>query len=155
MKNPPKNSLAHILIIIVALALVGFIFAYPYIKKVREAYTINSASNRLESRQHVTMVIYFAPSAKDTDTIRAVVNEIKARPEVKTAVYTSHEQALEEFKALHRDDEKLTEALKNAGDNPLGAKLEVTVHNTNELQPLYDYALYLAPHSVIASISVH
>ncbi|TSC56022.1 MAG: cell division protein [Parcubacteria group bacterium Greene0714_21] len=78
--------------------------------------------SRLENSVDVS--VYFAQDASEED-ILAFKERLLPVPEVKDAVYISKDKALEEFVALHKNDQFIVDALETIGTNPLLASLNI------------------------------
>ena len=57
-------------------------------------------------------------------------------PEVAEVEYTNSDKALEEFKERHKNDELTLQALKELGENPLGAVLSIKAKDTNQYEAI-------------------
>jgi cell division transport system permease protein len=90
---------------------------------------VGSVARSLEDKVDVT--ITFKP-----DTPPALVSQahffVRSLPQVKDLVDISPEQALTEFKNLHKNDPNVLEALNEVGGNPLGAKLVIKARHADE-----------------------
>ncbi|HMA78611.1 MAG TPA: permease-like cell division protein FtsX [Candidatus Paceibacterota bacterium] len=82
-------------------------------------------------QDRVDINVYFNTDAELID-INALQNELESLPEVRQVIFTSREDALEEFRARHRNDELTIQALEELGENPLGASLSVRTANTSQ-----------------------
>ncbi len=60
-------------------------------------------------------------------------------PEVALATYTSRDQALQEFRARHADDQLTLQALDQLGENPLGASLAVKATDPSKYAAIVNY----------------
>lgn len=107
-------SIAQILIIIMVIFLITFL------------YTFNKASGILISsiQEKVDISVYFKKDAMQED-IFSLKSEITKLPEVKNVEYTSRDQALEQFMERHRGDAVLMDSLKEVGENPFLASLNI------------------------------
>ncbi len=91
-----------------------------------------------ELQEKVDINIYFLTTAPE-ERIMALKGELESFPEVAEVTYTSREQALENFKARHIDDELTIQALNELGDNPLGAVLSVRARETSQYEGIATY----------------
>ncbi len=107
-------SLASIFVMTVALFVIGSIIMLDQL--------LGASLSQIENK--VDINVYFNVEAADTD-MDALAKRLEALPEVAGVTFTSREEALEEFKARHQNDEYTMQALDELGDNPLGASLAV------------------------------
>jgi len=81
--------------------------------------------------EKVDLSIFFKPEAAE-----AKINEVKsflvALPQVKEIKFISKDEALQKFKEKHKDEPKILEAIKEIGDNPLGASFVVKAYRTED-----------------------
>ena len=68
-----------------------------------------------------------------------IARELENRSEVLFVNYVSRDQALEEFKKRHEDEELIQEALKELGQNPLQASLEIKARETVQYASLVSF----------------
>ena len=86
-----------------------------------------------ELRDKVDVNVYFIPNAGEAD-ILAVKAQIEELPEVERVEYVTREQALENFRIRHADDQLTLQALDELGDNPLGAVLNVKAREPSQYE---------------------
>lgn len=98
-------------------------------------------------RERVDINVYFLPEAQEED-IDALRRSIESLPEVATVEYVSREEALENFKERHADDEITLQALDELGDNPLGAVINIRAKETSQYEGI---ANFLESDSVLGS----
>jgi len=77
-----------------------------------------------EIRGKVDVNVYFVTSAIEED-ILALQKTLEGLPEVQSVSYTSREQALQDFRERHANDQFTIQALEELGENPLGASLNI------------------------------
>jgi cell division transport system permease protein len=75
-------------------------------------------------RERVDISAYFKTGLAENQ-ILSVKSRLEQNPKVRSVTYVSAEQALEEFKALHRNDPLITDSIKELNENPLPATLQV------------------------------
>lgn len=75
-------------------------------------------------KDKVDINVYLQTGAPEAD-ILALADSLRRLPEVKEVAYTSREQALDNFKKRHQNDELTLQALEELPDNPLGAVLNI------------------------------
>jgi cell division transport system permease protein len=66
------------------------------------------------------------------ERILSIKNELEANPKVKQIVYTSAEQAFENFKEKHKDDLMITQSLNELTENPLPATLNIKAYSLED-----------------------
>jgi cell division transport system permease protein len=86
----------------------------------------------------VDVNVYFTTDASEAD-ILALRDKLDAEPPVQSVEYVSKEEALEEFRANHSEDESITAALDELGGNPLRAYFNVSATETSDYQQIADY----------------
>lgn len=107
-------SFSSILVIVVALLMIGSTmlisaFLHGTLQQIEDKIDIN---------------VYFNVLAAEED-ILDLQQSLESLPEVSEVVYISKEQALEEFKIRHQNDELTLQALKELDENPLRARFNV------------------------------
>ena len=116
-------SLSSILIITVTLFTLGsIIFA---------GALLNSSLKEIKNKVDVN--VYFVPTADESD-IMTLKQKLESLPEVASVEYVSRDQALENFKAVHANDEITLQALSELGDNPLGAILNIKAKEPSQYE---------------------
>ncbi|MEN9852699.1 MAG: hypothetical protein RI996_642, partial [Candidatus Parcubacteria bacterium] len=100
-------------------------------------FFVRSAVNTtlVQLKEKVDVNVYFTVGAPE-EKIKELFLAIKNLPEVATVEYTSREQALEEFKERHKNDELTLRALEELGENPLGAVLSIKAKDTNQYESI-------------------
>ncbi len=90
---------------------------------------VGSVARSLEEKVDITITF-------KSDTPAAVVSQarffVRSLPQVKDLEEITPDQALKEFKELHKNDPNVLEALNEVGGNPLGAKLIVKARHPDE-----------------------
>lgn len=90
---------------------------------------VEAVAHSLEEKVDITITF-------KSDTPEALVSQarffVRSLPQVKDLQEITPDQALKEFKELHKNDPKVLEALNEVGGNPLGAKLVVKARNPDE-----------------------
>ena len=89
-------------------------------------------------KDKVDINIYMKTDAKEKD-ILAFKLSIEALPEVSKVVYTSREQALDDFKKRHEDNSLILGSLEELGDNPLGAILAVKAREPSQYEGIAQF----------------
>lgn len=99
-------------------------------------YSLEAALADLE--QKVDINIYFVTTAPEEDILE-LQSSLEGLPEVAEVTYTSREEALEQFRARHEDDELTIRALEELGENPLGASLSVRARETSQYEGISEF----------------
>lgn len=90
-------------------------------------------------KEKVDVNVYFINSAKESD-ILLLKDKIEQLPEVLPPVtYVSREQALENFKNRHENDEFTLQALDELGENPLGAALNIRAKDPSQYASIAEF----------------
>ena len=107
-------SLAAVLIMCVTL----FMVANILLSRAAMQHTLQEISDQ------VGVTVYFKTDA-DVNQITSMQRALEAMPEIASVEYVSREQALEQFKERHKNDQLTLQALSELGANPLGASLTI------------------------------
>lgn len=86
----------------------------------------------------VDINVYFVPSAEQVE-IDSLQRSLEALPDVEEVVFTSREQALEEFSQRHQNDEIIMQGIEELGDNPLGASLSIRANETSQYEGIASF----------------
>jgi len=118
-------SLSAVLVMVVTLFVIGgTIFLSAILQSSLE-----------DLRNKVDVNVYFVTAAPEEDVL-AVKSQLERLPEVEAVEYVSREQALEEFKARHADEQLTLQALEEIGENPLGASLNIKAANPDQYESI-------------------
>ena len=79
----------------------------------------------------IDISVYFKPATPE-DQILSVKQALESLSEVKNVDYVSSDQALENFKVTHKDDETITQAINELNENPLVPSLNVKAKRPNQ-----------------------
>lgn len=121
-------SIASIFVMTVALFVIG---ATLLLDQLLGASLINV-------KDKVDINVYFVTSAEQVD-VDALATSLRALPEVTEVTFTSREEALEQFRERHRNDELTIQALEELGDNPLGASLAIRAQETSQYEGIAQF----------------
>lgn len=121
-------SFATVLIMTVTLIIVGSLIFLSAV--------LNMTLVSIEDKVDVN--VYFAVDAPTSD-IFSVKDGLEALPEVASVVYTSREEALDQFKQRHINDDLTLQALAELGDNPLEASLSIKAHDPSQYERIVSY----------------
>jgi cell division transport system permease protein len=114
-------SLASVLVMLVALITIGGISFGGAVLDTALA----------ELRNKIDVNVTFVTTASEDD-ILSIKHSLESLPEVSIVTYMSREEALEEFKARHANDQSILNALNELGENPLGAVLNVKARDPSQ-----------------------
>lgn len=96
-------------------------------------------SNTLQAiEDKVDINVYFTTNAQESD-ILAVKSNLETQPNVAQVTYTSADQALQDFRAKHADDQLTLAALDQLGQNPLGASLSIKATDPSQYASIVNY----------------
>lgn len=107
--------------------------------------TLDTSLNQI--RDKVDINVYFAITAQEED-ILAIKESLETLPEVALVEYVSREQALEQFKIRHENDQLTLQALEELGENPLGANLNIKAKETSQYEGI---ATFLGSKNALSS----
>ena len=101
---------------------------------------ISNVQNVAKTAETTVGITVFFTDDASSDEVKAVGEAIEARPEVKSAHYTSAEEAWDEFKSDYFDDNELL-AQAFAEDNPLAnsQSYEIFLYNIQVQQTIVDW----------------
>lgn len=97
---------------------------------------LEASLNSLKDKVDVN--VYFVVDAPE-ERILAVQKVIEALPEVERVTYTSREQALQNFKERHKDDQIELQALEELGDNPLLASIAIKAKDPSNYESVVTF----------------
>jgi cell division transport system permease protein len=129
-------SLSSVLVMVITLMVIGSL--------VFVSALLQTSLDQL--RNKVDINVYFVTSATEADVL-SVQKSLQALPEVKDVSYTSREQALEDFKKRHTNDQLVLQALDELGDNPLAASLNIRAKDPSQYEGI---ATFLKSESVLS-----
>jgi len=89
-------------------------------------------------RDKIDISVYFKTSTAEDDILR-VKRSLEGLTEVKQVEYISRDQAFQMFKDRHKDDNTITQAVDQLGDNPLSASLNIKAHDPRQYALISDY----------------
>ena len=82
-------------------------------------------------KNKIDVSIYFTSEAKES-SILTIQRRLEQQENVKQVEYISRDKALAMFKKRHEDDPTINQALRELGDNPLSASLNVKADNPSD-----------------------
>jgi len=86
----------------------------------------------------VDISVYFKSNVSE-DSVLNIKRSLEGLSEVKAVEYVSREEALEEFKARHADDETIVQTLEELDENPLLASLNIKANELGEYDTIASY----------------
>lgn len=86
----------------------------------------------------IDISVYFKTTAPEDEILR-VKKSLESLVEVKGVEYISREKALDIFRAAHRDDQTISEALNELEENPLSASLNIKAHDPKQYAIIASY----------------
>jgi len=97
------------------------------------------AGGALESVQEkVDISVYFKSNVSE-DSILSIKLSLEGLNEVRLVEYVSQEEALEEFKSRHADDQTIVQTLDELDENPLLASINVKAKELGEYETIASY----------------
>lgn len=121
-------SFASILVMVITLSVIGSVVFIGAVLNI----------TMTELRNKVDVNVYFVTTASEEE-ILALKTKIEALPEVFRADYISREQALENFKLKHENDQLTLQALEELGENPLGAALNIKAKEPSQYESIANF----------------
>lgn len=121
-------SFATVLIMTVTLMIIGFLIFLSALL----SFTLTQIQDKVD------VSVYFTTSAAEGDILN-LKDKLATMPTVATVTYTSRDQALQDFKTRHANDQLTLNALNELGDNPLGASLAIKATNPAEYQNIVNF----------------
>ncbi|OGD68479.1 hypothetical protein A3E89_01075 [Candidatus Campbellbacteria bacterium RIFCSPHIGHO2_12_FULL_35_10] len=106
---------------------------------------LESVLTQIKSK--VDINVYFITSANEEDVL-VIKKSLESLSEVGVVEYVSSEQALDNFKTRHKDDQLTLQALEELGTNPLGAALNIQAKQTSQYESI---ARFLEGASVLSA----
>jgi cell division transport system permease protein len=116
-------SLASIFVLTVALFVIG---ATMFINQL-----LTVSLETLQSK--VDINVYFVPEAPDEEIDR-IRNAVAALPDVASVLYTTKEEALQQYRERRQGDEISLQALDELDENPLGGNLAIQAQETSQYE---------------------
>lgn len=96
----------------------------------------NSLISSLQDK--VDISVSFKKDALE-ENITKLKDELLKIPEVKNVVYVSSQQALDEFTSKHEDDPQLLESLRELGENPFPAYLNIKASTPGQYEAISNF----------------
>lgn len=116
-------SLASVIVMVITLFVIGsLIFVNAMLESSLE-----------QIKDKVDVNVYFVTEALEEDVLK-VQDALEGLPEVEAVTYISREEALENFKERHENDQVALQALEELDDNPLRASLRVKAGDPSQYE---------------------
>ncbi len=116
-------SLSAVFVMVIALFMIGSTLLLTAF--------LGTALKELEGK--IDINIYIATNAEES-SIMDLKSKLETLPQVETVTYVSREKALENFRARHKDDNRIMQALDEVGGNPLTAVLNVKAKEPSQYE---------------------
>ena len=121
-------SLSAVLVMTITLIVIGFVIFVGAI--------LDSSLEEIKSKVDVN--VYFVTDAPEEE-ILSLKLRLETLPEVALVEYISREEALENFRERHGDDQLMLQAIDELDENPLGAILNIRAQETNQYETIADF----------------
>lgn len=118
-------SLSSVSIMTITLSVIGLLIFSSALFK----------SSLQQLRNKVDVNVYFVITVAEPE-ILALKSDIEIMPEVKSVEYVSREDVLTQFKERHQNDQLTLQALKELGENPFGATLNIRAKETSQYESI-------------------
>lgn len=118
-------TLASVLVMTVTLFIIGSLIFLGAI--------LDSSLNQIKNK--VDINVYFVTTAKE-ENILSLKSSLEQLPEVLSVDYVSKEQAVEDFKKRHENDQLILQALQELSENPLGAHFNIRAKDTSQYESI-------------------
>ncbi len=103
-----------------------------------------------ELRDKIDINVTFVTTAQEADVL-GIKHSLESLPEVLLVTYVSPEEALNQFKERHANDQSILAALDELGENPLGAVLNVKARDPSQYASV---ATFLESDSALSSSGI-
>lgn len=121
-------NMATVIIIVIALFTVSISLAIGAIGN----YTLQSLQDKID------ISIQFKDDASE-EKILDMKKDLEGMKEIRNVGYVSKEEALENFKEAHQNDEYINQSIEELGENPLFAVLNVKTNSLQEYETVDNY----------------
>ncbi len=121
-------SFATVLIMTVTLMIIGFLMFLSAL--------LNFTLAQIQDKVDVS--VYFTTTAAEGDILN-LKDKLTAMPAVAAVTYTSRDEALQQFKDRHANDQLTLNALNELGDNPLGASLSIKAKDPTKYEGIVNF----------------
>lgn len=136
------TSITTLFITVLALLVVGGLIISNAVEQ--------QASNTLQDK--IDISVYFKTTTSEDDILN-IQNQLQNLSEVKSVEYISQDQALATFEAQHQNDQTISQAIQQLGENPLEASLNIKAKDPSNYSQIASYLENPALSSMIDNIS--
>ncbi|KKU06145.1 MAG: Efflux ABC transporter, permease protein [Parcubacteria group bacterium GW2011_GWA2_45_30] len=91
-----------------------------------------------EFKSKIDVSVYFTEDAPE-ENIFAVKKDLESHPDVAEVAYISRSAALTLFRERHKDEELISQALEELGENPLQASLNIRAKNPSQYAAISEF----------------
>lgn len=134
-------SLSAVLVMVITLLIVSFVI----FTGVLLDHTLNSLREKVDVNVNIATDVI-------EDEVLQLKKQIENLPEVESVGYVSAEEALEQYRTRHADDQKILAALDELSDNPLGAVLNIKAKQPSQYESIQLFLEENYPEGEIGSI---
>lgn len=121
-------SFATVLIMTVTMIIIGILMFLSALL----TFTLDQIQSKVD------VGVYFTITA-DEGSILNLKDKLQLRPDVADVTYTSRDEALQQFRDRHANDQLTLNALDELGTNPLGASLAVRAKDPSQYQSIVNF----------------
>ena len=121
-------SLSSVLVMVITLSVISSLIFLSAI--------LNKSLDTIKDKVDVN--VYFVTTAVEDD-ILSIQKTLEGLPDVASITYTSREQALQDFRILHENDQLTLQALDELGENPLGASLNIKAKEPSQYEGIAQF----------------
>jgi len=105
-----------------------------------------------ELKDKIDISVYFKTNAPEDEILR-VKRSLEGLSEVRAVEYISRDAALLSFKERHKDDETISQAIAELGENPLSAALNVKAHSPEQYATISEYLNNTSLEPIVEKVS--
>jgi cell division transport system permease protein len=134
-------SLSAVLVMIITLFVIGLV--------IFTSALLTRSLQAIENK--VDINVYFTTAASEPEVLK-IKKAIETLPEVAFVEHVTPEQALENFRVRHQNDQKTLDALSELSGNPLGAVLNVKTKEASQYEGVATFLDTNYPTNVDGSI---
>ena len=124
-KRSGAVSLASILVMTVTLLVISFMIFFQAV--------LNFSLSQIKDKVDIT--VYFNVGASE-NKVMELKSYLENLPEVSSATYLSADEVLARFQTKHSDDYLTIQAIKEVGDNPLGAQINIKAKDASKYESI-------------------
>ena len=122
------SSLATVFVVVMTIFAITFLFLF----RGTTQFLISTLQEKVD------ISVYFKTEAPEEEILKAKT-EISEIPEVRDVEYISRQQALEKFVHRHKEDPLLMESLKEVGENPFLASLNIKAWQASQYEQVANF----------------